>query len=111
MVHMCCASNFVHFPRGNKSDQAEPMQSECVPSTSATAAAIPEVVSRPTCQRRKKMTMHEKLAREFHDQKMKYLKEEHEIKMKILQIELDMKLEAQAMNTAKYMNETVLLDS
>lgn len=55
--------------------------------------------------------MHEKLAREFHDQKMKYLKEEHEIKMKILQIELDMKLEAQAMNTAKYMNETVLLDS
>ena len=40
--------------------------------------------------------MHEKLAFEFHEQKMKYLKEEHAIKMRILQVELDMKLEERA---------------
>ena len=40
--------------------------------------------------------MHEKLAVEFHEQKMKYLKEEHDMKMRILQVELDMKLEERA---------------
>ena len=40
--------------------------------------------------------MHEKLAFEFHEQKMKYLKEEHDMKMRILQVELDMKLEERA---------------
>lgn len=87
------------------------MHSECVPSTSATAAAMTEeVVS--TCQRKtKKMTMHERLAREFHEHKMKYLKEEHEMKMRILQVELDMKLEEKAMNTVKYSNETIVRTS
>ena len=40
--------------------------------------------------------MHEKLALEFHEQKMKYLKEEHDMKMRNLQVELDMKLEERA---------------
>lgn len=40
--------------------------------------------------------MHEKLALEFHELKMKYLKGEHEMKMRILQVELDMKLEERA---------------
>ena len=47
-------------------------------------------------QRPKRMSMHEKLALEFHEQKMKYLKEEHDMKMRILQVELDMKLEERA---------------
>ena len=44
------------------------------------------------------MTMHEKLAREFHEHKIKYLKEEHEVKLRILQVELDMKLEDRGMS-------------
>lgn len=37
------------------------------------------------------MTIHEKLAIEFHERKLQYLKEEHEVKMKILHLELSMK--------------------
>lgn len=37
--------------------------------------------------------MHEKLAMEFHEHKLKYLKDEHEMKMKILHVELAMKEE------------------
>ena len=50
----------------------------------------------PSSRDQKRMSMHEKLAFEFHEQKMKYLKEEHNMKMRILQVELDMKLEERA---------------
>lgn len=38
-----------------------------------------------------RLTIHEKLAKQFHEHKLKYLKEEHEMKMKILHVELVMK--------------------
>ncbi|KAJ7992472.1 hypothetical protein DPEC_G00278900 [Dallia pectoralis] len=41
--------------------------------------------------RTKRLTIHEKLAMEFHEHKIKYLKDEHEMKMRILNAELAMK--------------------
>ncbi|KAK9974061.1 hypothetical protein ABG768_022170, partial [Culter alburnus] len=41
---------------------------------------------------KKRLTVHERLAIDFHEHKFKYLKEEHEMKMKILQVELEMKM-------------------
>ncbi|CDQ57874.1 unnamed protein product [Oncorhynchus mykiss] len=72
----------------------EPVHSECVPSTSAIAS-LREDAATTFQQRTKKMTMHEKLGREFHEHEMKYLNEEHEIT--ILQVGLDMKLEERRM--------------
>lgn len=74
----------------------EPEHSECVPSTSAPASLTKDAAT--TFQNRaSRMTIHEKLAREFHEQKIKFMKEEHEMKMRILQVELDMKLEERGM--------------
>lgn len=53
------------------------------------------------------MTIDEKLARDFHKQKMKYLKEEHDMRMRILQVELDIKLEERAMMQKKCINKTI----
>lgn len=71
----------------------EPAHSECVPSTSATTSLRGNTAFQ---QRPKEMTMREKLAREFHEHKMKCLKED-EMKMRILQVELDMRLYPRAM--------------
>lgn len=71
------------------------MHSDCAPSTSGTASQTKDT-STTFQQRPKKMSMHENLALEFHELKMKYLKGEHEMKMRILQVELDMKLEERA---------------
>ncbi|CAL8249941.1 unnamed protein product [Arctogadus glacialis] len=70
----------------------EPVHSDCAPSTSGMASRRKDAAT-TFQQRPKRMSMHEKLAFEFHEQKMKYLKEEHDMKMRILQVELDMKLE------------------
>ena len=67
----------------------EPVHNEPEPSTSAMAPLGDEAAT--IQQRPKKITMHEKLAREFHERKIEYLKEEHEMKMRILEVELDMK--------------------
>lgn len=55
--------------------------------------------------------MREKLAREFHEHKMKYLKEEREMKMRILQVELDMRLYPRAMIQKTQRNETIVITS
>ena len=73
----------------------EPVHTEPEPSTSAMAPLGDEAAT--IQQRPKKITMHEKLAREFHERKIEYLKEEHEMKMRILEVELDMKLGERAM--------------
>lgn len=86
----------------------EPMHSECVPSTSAMASQREDAAT-TSQQRPKRMPLHERLAREFHEHKMKYLKEEHEMKMKILQLELDIKLEERAASRKR--NETTVYTS
>ncbi|XP_062268609.1 uncharacterized protein LOC133974844 [Platichthys flesus] len=74
----------------NEETNQEPVHNEPEPSTSAMASLGDEAAT--IQQRPKKITMHEKLAREFHERKIEYLKEEHEMKMRILEVELDMKL-------------------
>ena len=80
------------FPRGNHSNAGGRASA---PSTSGMASWRKDAAT-TFQQRPKRMSMHEKLAFEFHEQKMKYLKEEHDKKMRILQVELDMKLEERA---------------
>lgn len=86
----------------------EPVHSECVPSTSATTSLRGNTAF---LRRPKEMTMREKLAREFHEHKMKYLKEEREMKMRILQVELDMRLYPRAMIQKTQRNETIVITS
>lgn len=88
----------------------KPEHSECVPSTSAPASLRKDAAT-TFQQRTSKMTIHEKLAREFHEEKMKYLKEEHEMKMRILQVELDMKLEERGMIQKRYSKEAIVITS
>jgi hypothetical protein len=77
----------------------------------SAVASLREDAATTFQQRTKKMTMHEKLAREFHEHKMKCLKEEHDKKMRILQVELDMKLEERVMIQKRYSNETIVMTS
>lgn len=79
----------------------EPGCSECVPSTSLKKDA-----ATPFQQRTTKMTIHEKLAREFHEHKMKYLNEEHEMKMRILQVDLDIMMEEKGLIQKRCSKET-----
>lgn len=88
----------------------EPVHSECEPSTSAITS-LREDAATTFQQGTKKMTMHEKLAREFHEHKMKYLMEEHEKKIRIQQVELDMKLEERGMILKRDSNETIVMTS
>lgn len=60
-----------------------------IPNTSSGARVA---MSASTGHQKKRLTVHERLANEFHEHKLKYLKE-HEMKMKILQVELEMKME------------------
>lgn len=72
-------------------DRIEADLQSSLPSTSSkTSVAVP--ASRPTGQYNKRLSIHERLAIEFHEHKLKYLREEHEMKMKILQVELEMKI-------------------
>lgn len=89
-------SNSVIFPEGIIVTLVEePVHSDFAPSTSGMASQRKDDAT-TFQQRPKRMSMHEKLVLEFHEQKMKYLKEEHDLKMKILQVELEMKLEERA---------------
>lgn len=49
-----------------------------------------------TAYRKRRVTIHEKLAIEFHEHKLKYLKE-HEMEMKMVQVELEMKIKESEM--------------
>lgn len=78
--------NGILFPeKRNLNRLEEPVHSACVPSSSAIESL------------RKNAPMHEKLSREVHERKIKYLKEQHEMRMRILQVKLDMKLEESTM--------------
>lgn len=73
----------------------ESVHSECVPSISATASLTEDTATyTATFQQKTRDDMDGKLAREFDEHKIKYLKVEHEIKMRIPQVELNMKLRA-----------------
>ncbi|MBN3289414.1 MSD3 protein, partial [Polypterus senegalus] len=61
------------------------------PVSCGSISQHPAVSNPGSRSRGKRMTIHEKLAIEFHECKLKYLKEEHEVKMKILHLELSMK--------------------
>ncbi|XP_016114391.1 uncharacterized protein [Sinocyclocheilus grahami] len=74
---------------GEGQNRTEEMEGS-LPSTSSGARVA---MSASTGHRKKRLPVHERLANEFHEHKLKYLKEEHEIKMKILQEELEMKME------------------
>jgi len=66
-----------------------------------------ETMSGSTGIQKKRFTVHEKLANDFHEHKLKYLKEEHEMKMNILQVELEIKMkerEMQQTQMSQYMN-------
>ncbi|XP_059411376.1 uncharacterized protein LOC132144827 [Carassius carassius] len=61
------------------------------PVSCSSISQHPAVSNPGSRSRGKRMTIHEKLAIEFHERKLQYLKEEHEVKMKILHLELSMK--------------------
>uniref|UniRef100_A0A3B4ZP87 Regulatory protein zeste n=1 Tax=Stegastes partitus TaxID=144197 RepID=A0A3B4ZP87_9TELE len=81
----------------------EPEQrGEYQPSTPVAAAAT---ISNPgSGPRGKRLTIHEKLAIEFHECKLQYLKEEHELKMKILHVELSNKKVERAMKQQQFVS-------
>ncbi|KAJ8007918.1 hypothetical protein DPEC_G00099170 [Dallia pectoralis] len=72
-------------------------QDESQPTTAAAAWRKDAVTKSAQMRRTQRMTMHEKLAIEFHEHKLKYLKDEHEMKMKILHVELAIKEEERNM--------------
>ncbi|XP_051958198.1 uncharacterized protein LOC127626457 [Xyrauchen texanus] len=61
------------------------------PVSCSSISQHPAVSNPGSRSRGKRMTIHEKLAIEFHERKLQYLKEEHEVKMKILHLDLSMK--------------------
>lgn len=81
-------------------------QDESQPTTAAAAWREDGVTNSGQMRRTKRLTMHEKLAMEFHEHKLKYLKDEHEIKMKILHVELAMKEEERNMKQQQYQCST-----
>lgn len=85
--------------------------SKTVPSSSGSASPTEYAAVATSRPKAKEMTLDEKLARELHRHKMKYLKEEHEMKMRILQVELDMKLEERAMLQKRHTNEAIVIAS
>ena len=65
-------NSVIFLEERNVNRSEEPVHSECVPSTSAITSLREDATFQ---QRTKKMTMHEKLTREFHEYNMKNLKE------------------------------------
>ena len=77
--------------------------------TSAPEAAAPSIPG--STARVKRLTFHEKLALEFHERKMQYLKEEHELKMRILQVELSVKEMERDMKQQQLQNISVFCNN
>ncbi|KAI2650242.1 Urea transporter 2 [Labeo rohita] len=67
-----------------------------LPSTSSEARVA---MSASTGNQKKRLTVYEKLANDFHEHKLKYLKEEHEMKIKMKEREMQ-----QAQMSHQYMN-------
>lgn len=93
------------------SEEPEPGQKKL---TSAPVAAA-SICNPGSTSRVKRLTIHEKLAVEFHERKMQYLKDEHELKMKILQVELSVKemerdtIQRQQQHVSVYCNSALVV--
>lgn len=89
--------NCSFFQGESQRDITEALQGNLPSTSSETRVAV----SASTGHQNKRVTIHEKLAIEFHEHKLKYLKEEHEMKMKILQVELEMKMKEREMQLSQ----------
>ncbi|CAB1337869.1 unnamed protein product, partial [Coregonus sp. 'balchen'] len=77
-------------------------QDECQPATSAATRREDYVTNPGRKTKTNRLSMHEKLAMEFNERKLVYLKEDHAMKMQILHVELAMKEEERNMMQQQY---------